>query len=179
MNVLGAIMDATFPHKSFKSKRYICSLKIADPTLPVDTDGCVQTISVVLFADSFKDLPVCQQIGQLIRIHRATVSTFKESIQLTVNICFNSSWVIFPGKIEGKISAAREGEPFAFFGKSVHTTLDDIKKLRAMRRWVTSAFSEKLMLKSSFITPLSQVRNKFGETEDKKFYDFDLQVKVC
>ena len=59
VNFYGVILDATFPHKSFKSERYICSLKIADPSLTIDKSGISGYVSVVFFANKFNDLPVC------------------------------------------------------------------------------------------------------------------------
>lgn len=88
------ILDATFPHKSFKSDKYICTYKIADHTCKF-TDGIVDYISVVFFARKFEDLPISQSVGEIIRIHRATVGLYKDRLQLTVNICFNSSWALF------------------------------------------------------------------------------------
>jgi hypothetical protein len=66
------IVDATFPHKSFKSDKYLCTYKIADPTLKM-TNGVVDTVSCVFFARKFEDLPISQTVGEIIRIHRATV----------------------------------------------------------------------------------------------------------
>jgi hypothetical protein len=57
VNIYGVILDASFPHKSFKSNKYICALKIADLTSK-STDGVVDTVSVVFFAAKFEDLPV-------------------------------------------------------------------------------------------------------------------------
>ena len=34
------------------------------------------------------------------------------------------------------------------------------------------------MLSNKFITPLSEVKEKFSKNEHGKFYDFDLQVKI-
>lgn len=31
-NLYAVVMDATFPHKSFKSNKYLASLKLADPS---------------------------------------------------------------------------------------------------------------------------------------------------
>ena len=70
-------MDATFPHKSFKSDRFVCSIKIADSSLPIGPDGVIQHCTLVLFAKRFEDLPISQRIGDIIRIHRATVGTYK------------------------------------------------------------------------------------------------------
>lgn len=94
VNVYGVILDATFPHKSFKSDKYVCTFKIADASSK-SSDGVVDHISVVFFAKKFEDLPVSQSIGEIIRIHRATVGQYKDHMQLTVNICFNSSWALF------------------------------------------------------------------------------------
>lgn len=57
-NVYGVILDATFPHKSFKSEKYICTLKIADPTCKL-SGGIIDHVSVVFFAKKFEDLPIC------------------------------------------------------------------------------------------------------------------------
>lgn len=35
----GVILDASFPHKSYNSDRYVCSIKIADPSCEIDGNG--------------------------------------------------------------------------------------------------------------------------------------------
>jgi hypothetical protein len=65
------VLDASFPHKSFKSDRFICTLKIADPDQPFDKDGVVEHCTLMLFAKKFEDLPICQRVGDIIRVHRA------------------------------------------------------------------------------------------------------------
>jgi len=70
------ILDAIFPHKSFKSDRYVCSMKIADASLPLDENGVIQHCNLVLFAKKFEDLPISQRIGDIIRVHRASASTY-------------------------------------------------------------------------------------------------------
>ena len=65
------ILDATFPHKSFKSDKFICSLKIADPDQAINSEGVVEHCTLMLFAKKFEDLPICQRIGDIIRVHRA------------------------------------------------------------------------------------------------------------
>jgi hypothetical protein len=53
------ILDAQFPHKSFKSDKYVCSMKIADPSCIIDkTNGWVSHCTLVLFANKFEDLPI-------------------------------------------------------------------------------------------------------------------------
>lgn len=52
-NFYAVVLDATFPHKSFKSDRFICSIKIADPDQPMDKDGVIEHCTLVLFAKRF------------------------------------------------------------------------------------------------------------------------------
>lgn len=131
VNVYGVVLDATFPHKSFKSERYICTFKIADPSSKINpVDGVVDFISVVFFAKRFEDLPISQSIGEIVRIHRATVGQYKDRTQLTVNICFNSSWALFsPPTIATteKKAATIDYVPLSFFGRSMHTEMTDKK----------------------------------------------------
>lgn len=79
VNVYGVVLDATFPHKSHKSDKYICTFKIADPSRKI-TNGVCEHVSVVFFAKKFEDLPVSQTIGEIIRIHRATVGSYKGDV---------------------------------------------------------------------------------------------------
>ena len=143
MNVYGVVLDATFPHKSFKSEKYICSFKIADMSSPVDKNGIVKHTSVVFLAKRFDDMPVCQRIGEIIRIHRTTVGTFKDNIQLAVNMFFNSSWAMFPPFFvadetkKTKKLKLDEIVPLAFSGKAMSTNLKEQKTLNALRQWTS------------------------------------------
>ena len=91
------ILDAQFPHKSFKSDKYLCSFKIADASCLIDKkdDGHVEYCTLVIFANKFEDLPISQRVGDIIRVHRASVGMFKGQKQFTANIFFNSSWTLF------------------------------------------------------------------------------------
>ena len=76
--IYGVILDAQFPHKSFKSDKYVCSMKITDQSMQIDKEmGNIDFCSLVLFASKFEDLPISQKVGDIIRIHRATVGTYK------------------------------------------------------------------------------------------------------
>jgi hypothetical protein len=66
----GVIIDATFPYK-VKQDRYICVLKVIDPTLNPSTKG--QYAQVVIYAKRFEDLPIVHRIGDILRVHRAQV----------------------------------------------------------------------------------------------------------
>ena len=67
------IVDAQFPHKSYKTDRFICTMRIVDIQQPMDKDGVVEFCTLVFFARRFEDLPISQRIGDIIRVHRAHV----------------------------------------------------------------------------------------------------------
>lgn len=94
-NFYAVILDAQFPHKSFKSDKFICSIKIADPDQSLDKEGVIEHCTLVLFAKRFEDLPISQRVGDIIRVHRAYVGSFKGVKQFTANVFFNSSWALF------------------------------------------------------------------------------------
>lgn len=71
------IVDASFPHKSFKSDRFICTIKIVDPSCNIDHEGVAEHCTLVLFAKKFEDLPISQRIGDIIRVHRANCGIYK------------------------------------------------------------------------------------------------------
>jgi hypothetical protein len=73
VNFYAVIVDAQFPHKSNKTDRLICSVKIIDPSQASDKNGVVQHCTLVFFANKFEDLPISQRVGDIIRVHRANV----------------------------------------------------------------------------------------------------------
>ena len=78
-------------------------MKIADDSCKIGMrDGFVSHSSLVLFANKFEDLPISQRVGDIIRIHRASVGEYKDQKQFTANIFFNSSWAIFSPSVDKK-----------------------------------------------------------------------------
>jgi len=77
-NVYGIIIDATFPHK-VSADKYVCSLKIVDPSF--HSKGGKQTdndyATVVIYARRFEDLPIANKVGDIIRLHRASLRIYK------------------------------------------------------------------------------------------------------
>ena len=65
------VLDSNFPHKSFKSDRYTCTIKITDPEQNIDQNGVTDHCTLVLFAKRYEDLPITQRVGDIIRVHRA------------------------------------------------------------------------------------------------------------
>lgn len=94
------VIDASTPHPKKNFHRQL--LKIVDPSMnykyprdPQDpNNGCV---SVTFFASSVDQLPMFKRVGDIIRIHRANIGTYKNFKTFSVNLAFGSSWVIFSG----------------------------------------------------------------------------------
>jgi hypothetical protein len=91
----GIILEATYPHKSFKTNKFICTLKIADPYQPINEEGIIQHCTLVLFANKMEDLPISQRVGDIIRVHRATLTEFHGLKVFQANVFFKSSWALF------------------------------------------------------------------------------------
>jgi hypothetical protein len=65
-------------------------------------DGVVETTTMVVFGNKFEDCPIVQRVGDIIRVHRATVSNYNNAKILTAKVSFNSSWVLFSPIIHQK-----------------------------------------------------------------------------
>jgi hypothetical protein len=99
-HLYGIVIDATSPHP--KKTFYRQLLKIIDPSMhykyprePNDvTNGCV---SITFFGKDRDSLPKFTKVGDIIRIHRANIGTYKNYKTFSVNLAFGSSWVIFSG----------------------------------------------------------------------------------
>jgi len=84
----GVITDATFPYK-VHADRFICSLKVIDPTCK--KNHC----QVVIYAKRFEDLPIVHRVGDIIRVHRATLRMYNNCRQFNVNVYYKSSWALY------------------------------------------------------------------------------------
>ncbi|TNV79559.1 hypothetical protein FGO68_gene16809 [Halteria grandinella] len=181
-NFYAVVLDATFPHKSFRSDRFVCQMRIADPNSKFDSDGIVQHCTLMFFARRFEDLPVSQRVGDIIRVHRAYVQEYKGIKQFTSNIFFNSSWALFsPNQVAKTKAALADGNnfrPFVYFGKSFSFERSEHKIITACREWTAKSFQKHKVLNERYITKLTDVPVAGGKKEDDRYYDVDLQVKV-
>lgn len=69
----GVIVDATFPYK-VSSDKFICSIKVVDPTL--NSRDKAEYASVIIYAKRFEDLPIIHRLGDIIRVHRASMRLY-------------------------------------------------------------------------------------------------------
>lgn len=49
----------------------------------------------MLYAKRFEDLPIVFRIGDIIRLHRATLRIFNNHRQFNVQMTWNGSWALF------------------------------------------------------------------------------------
>jgi hypothetical protein len=134
-NVYGIIIDATFPHK-VSADKYVCSLKIVDPSLHSKggkaTDNDYAT--VVIYAKRFEDLPICNKVGDIIRLHRANLRMYKNQRQFNVSIHNYASWAVFS-------TEDNNFAPVFYSGKRATFEKHETTLLTTLRKWVGSYFA--------------------------------------
>ena len=85
-------------------------------------------------------------MGELIRVHRASVGEFRGEKQMTCDVNFSSSWAIFPLFV--RIPPGKKAPTFAeefhaknLLGKSkCNNSLDAISIIRELRTWAKKGF---------------------------------------
>jgi hypothetical protein len=99
-------------------------------------------------------------VGDIIRVHRATVSEFRGAKHFTANLNYNSSWALFSpcpklsladdeaglgfmsDQEEQEVKPMREFTPMQFFGKNYSAVEPPQQKLlKSLRDWVRQVFS--------------------------------------
>jgi len=97
VNFYGVIVDASMPMKT-ATQKFVTTLKLIDPTVhSVGKDPNVnfEHATAIIYAKRIEDCPFINQIGDIIRIHRANFKLWKGRPQFNVNVQFNSSWCLF------------------------------------------------------------------------------------
>jgi len=163
-NVYGIIIDATFPHK-VSADKYVCSLKIVDPSLHSKggkaTDNDFAT--VVIYAKRFEDLPICNKVGDIIRLHRANLRMYKNQRQFNVSIHNYASWAVFS-------TEDTSFAPVFYSGKRATFEKHETTLLTTLRKWVASYFSQHDGVTSNLYSALKQAKSASK--------DFDVVAKI-
>jgi len=164
-NVYGIIIDATFPHK-VSADKYVCSLKIVDPSLhskggkaPTENDYA----TVVIYAKRFEDLPIANKVGDIIRLHRATLRLYKNQRQFNVSTHWNGSWAVFS-------TEDSQYTPSFYSGKRATFEKHEMTLLATLRKWVSTYFSTNDGLTSENFAPLKNAKSAER--------DFDVVAKI-
>lgn len=168
-NAYGVIIDATFPYKQNK-KLYICSLKIVDPSL--NTAGSKgDYATVTLYAKRFEDLPICLRIGDIIRLHRATLRMYNNRRQFNVSIHWNGSYALFSTEKTPVVGASSgDFQPTHFSGVRPTMEKQDNTLIANLRRWASSHFSSNDVITKDMQTPLKNAK--------AQKQDFDAVAKI-
>lgn len=145
----GVVIDATFPYKT-NQDRYICSLKVVDPSLYLKsqkgTGDASDYATLVLYAKRFEDLPIIHRIGDIIRVHRATLRLYNGQRQFNANVFYNSSWALFSTDKKSALQEIGGQEPvsdltpFAFSGKNYTFEKSETALLQNIRKWAVQYF---------------------------------------
>jgi hypothetical protein len=163
-HVYGVVVDASFPYKH-SSEKYICSLKIIDPTLHAKggkaTDDDFAT--VVIYGKKFEQLPILTKVGDIIRLHRSSLRMYNGHRQFNVSTHWQGSWAIF---------AADDSSftPSSYSGQRATFEKHEIAQLGALRKFVATHFSSCDGVTKDQYTSLSAPK------DDHK--DFDVVSKV-
>ena len=165
----GVIVDATFPYKVNQSI-YVCSLKIVDASLNASTKG-ENYANVVLYSKRFEDLPICLKIGDIIRVHRATLRMYNNCRQFNVSVQVTGSWALFSTDKTSYLGASTSDfSPFLWSGKRASFEKHETAILGNLRKWANSYFAGNDGVTKDMYKALNVAK--------KQSSDFDVVAKI-
>ena len=168
-NVYGVIIDATFPYK-VNQQLYVCSLKIADASLNATSKGA-DWASVVMYAKRFEDLPIVLRIGDIIRIHRASLRVYNNRRQFNLSMHWFSSWALFStDKTSVTGTTAGDFQPVSHSGNRPTIEKNDMTNLTNLRKWANSQFSSNDVVTKDMYVALNKAKSQKA--------DFDCVAKI-
>ena len=168
-HVYGVIVDATFPYKVNQSL-YVCSLKIADSSLNASSKGG-NYAQAVIYAKRFEDLPIVLRLGDVIRLHRATLRMHNGTRQFNVSVQWNGSWALFSTDKTTALGApTSDYSPFLWSGKKFSFEKHETATLGNIRKWASSYFASGDGVTKDMYKALN--------TAKKQSADFDVVAKI-
>jgi len=163
----GVIVDATFPYK-VHADRFICSLKVIDPTLNEKTKN--NFAQVIIYAKRFEDLPIIHRLGDVIRIHRANLRIYNNTRQFNVNVYFKSSWALYSTDKLTPLGGAASDGPYAYSGNRYTSEKQDGAILATLKKWSSGFFAQHSIGELGKNTALKNASKANG--------DFDVCAKI-
>ena len=125
-------------------------MKVVDPSLHVKnqkgTGDASDYATVVLYSLAFEDLPIVHRIGDIIRVHRATLRLHNKQRQFNVNVYYNSSWALFSTDKQSVLQEVggqepkNENTPFAHSGKKFTFEKNEGAIVANIRKWANQYF---------------------------------------
>lgn len=164
-HVYGVIVDATFPYKT-NNEKFICSLKIVDASL-----NGKDFATVVIYAKRFENLPIVHRLGDVIRLHRASLRMYKGHRQFNVSTHWNGSWALFSTDAKTATGQAPAAEaPISFSGNRSTFEKHESAILASHRKWASSYFANNDAVTGERTRALNKVKGSTG--------DFDVNAKI-
>lgn len=123
-------------------------------------------------------MPIIQRIGDIIRVHRATLRLYNNQRQFNASVFYNSSWALFStdkktpqqeatGDEKGQ---SNENVPFSFSGKHYTFEKNEATILGNIRKWANQYVSQYNVITQDMIQPLSKAQSQKS--------DFDVVAKI-
>lgn len=164
-HVYGVIVDATFPYKT-NNEKFICSLKIVDPSL-----NGKEFATVVIYAKRFENLPIVHRLGDVIRLHRASLRMYKGHRQFNVTTHWHGSWALFSTDAKNALGQpAGTDAPVSFSGQRSTFEKHEQAILANLRKWSSSYFASNDAVPADRTRALNKVKGSQG--------DFDVNAKI-
>lgn len=94
-----------------------------------------------MYAKRFEDLPIIHRLGDIIRVHRATLRLYNGQRQFNANVFYNSSWALFSTDKKStleEISGSAGGDelvPFSHSGKNFTFEKSEAATVQNIRKW--------------------------------------------
>lgn len=125
-----------------------------------------------MYADRFEDLPIVLRLGDIIRLHRATLRMYNNRRQFNVSMHWNGSWALFSTEKTPVVGvAAGDFSPVNHSGNRPTIEKQDSTLLTTLRKWATSYFSANDVLTKDMYVPLKSAKTQKA--------DFDCVAKIC
>ena len=166
------IIDATFPFKK-SADCFECYLKVIDPSLKPQAGGAKgkqEWAQVALRARRFEDLPICHRVGDLIRIHRATLQLYKGMRVFQVNVAYKSSWALYSCDKTTPLGVAAGDAPYAFSGKRATMDANDVGIQKSLKKWGPDFFKANNGVPDNKVVKLKDAHKASGS--------FDVNAKI-
>jgi hypothetical protein len=115
-----------------------------------------------LYAKRFEDLPIIQRLGDIIRVHRATLRLYNHQRQFNANIFYNSSWALFSTDRRSALQEIQNQDPvndltpFSHSGKHFTFEKNEGALVQNIRKWAQQYFSQYNVISNDLYIPLNK-----------------------
>ena len=148
----------------------MCSLKIVDASLNASTKGS-NFAQVVIYSKRFEDLPIVLRLGDIIRLHRASLRMYNDNRQFNVSVQWTGAWALFSTDKTNYLGAATSDfAPFLWSGKRFSMEKSETATLTNMRKWANSYWGSNDGVTKDMYKALG--------TAKKQQADFDVVAKI-